>query len=88
MDAKVRLYVDQPLAAGQAVALGAEQAHYLFAVMRLGKGAAVSLFNGRDGEWRAEVAEAGKRGGVLVCDAQTRALLMPPDLWLMFAPHV
>ncbi|MEN9409050.1 MAG: hypothetical protein RL216_1024 [Pseudomonadota bacterium] len=86
MDAKVRLYVDQPLAAGQAVALGAEQAHYLFAVMRLGKGAAVSLFNGRDGEWRAEVAEAGKRGGVLVCDAQTRALLMPPDLWLMFAP--
>ena len=68
------------------MALGADQAHYLFAVMRLGKGDAVSLFNGRDGEWRAEVVEAGKRGGVLVCDARTRDLLMPPDLWLMFAP--
>lgn len=86
MDAKVRLYVDQPLGQGQAVALSADQAHYLFAVMRLGKGAAVSLFNGRDGEWRAEVVEAGKRGGVLVCEARTRDLLMPPDLWLMFAP--
>lgn len=86
MDAKVRLYVEQPLAPGQAVALSGDQAHYLFSVMRLAKGAAVALFNGRDGEWRAEVAEAGKRGGVLVCDVQTKPLLMPPDLWLIFAP--
>lgn len=86
MDAKVRLYVEQPLGQGQAVALSGDQAHYLFSVMRLAKGAAVSLFNGRDGEWRAEVAEAGKRGGVLVCECQTKPLLMPPDLWLIFAP--
>lgn len=68
------------------MALSADQAHYLFAVMRLGKGAVVALFNGRDGEWRAEVMEAGKRGGVLVCDSQTKGLQMPPDLWLLFAP--
>lgn len=86
MDAKVRLYVEQPLGQGQAVALSGDQAHYLFSVMRLAKGAAVALFNGRDGEWRAEVAEAGKRGGVLVCECQTKPLLMPPDLWLIFAP--
>ena len=86
MEAKVRLFVDQPLGQGQAVALSADQAHYLFAVMRLGKGAMVALFNGRDGEWRAEVMEAGKRGGVLVCDSQTKGLQMPPDLWLLFAP--
>ena len=86
MDAKVRLYVEQPLGQGQAVALSGDQAHYLFSVMRLAKGAAVALFNGRDGEWRAEVAEAGKRGGVLVCERQTKPLLMPPDLWLIFAP--
>lgn len=85
-DAKIRLYVEHALGAGQAVPLTADQAHYLFAVMRLGKGAAVLLFNGRDGEWRAEVAEAGKRGGVLVCATQTRALQVPPDLWLLFAP--
>jgi 16S rRNA (uracil1498-N3)-methyltransferase len=46
----------------------------------------VLLFNGRDGEWRAEVAEAGKRGGVLSCHARTRAQAEPPDLWLVFAP--
>lgn len=83
---KVRLFVDQPLGAGQAVALGLDAANYLFNVMRLGKGAFVALFNGRDGEWQAEVAEAGKRQGIAICQAQTAPQVMPPDLWLMFAP--
>ena len=85
-DAKIRLYVEQPLGPGQSVPLSREHAHYLFGVMRQAVGASVMLFNGRDGEWRAEVTEAGKRGGTLVCDAQTRPLQMPPDLWLLFAP--
>ncbi len=85
-EAKIRLYVEHPLGAGQPVPLTADQAHYLFAVMRLGVGAAVLLFNGRDGEWRADVAEAGKRGGVLICADLTKPLQMPPDLWLLFAP--
>jgi 16S rRNA (uracil1498-N3)-methyltransferase len=85
-DAKVRLYVGQPLGPGQPVALSRDQAHYLFAVMRLGPGAGVLVFNGRDGEWRADVTEAGRRGGALVCAVQTRPLQMPPDLWLIFAP--
>lgn len=86
MTAKIRLHVDHPLAAGQSVPLSREHAHYLFGVMRQGVGDAVLLFNGRDGEWRAEVAEAGKRGGALRVEAQTRPLHMPPDLWLLFAP--
>jgi 16S rRNA (uracil1498-N3)-methyltransferase len=85
-DTKIRLFVEQSLGPGQAVALNGDQAHYLFSVMRLGKGASVLVFNGQDGEWRAEVADAGKRGGVLVCTDQTRPLQMPPDLWLLFAP--
>jgi 16S rRNA (uracil1498-N3)-methyltransferase len=86
MDAKVRLYVDHPLAQGQAVPLTADQAHYLFSVMRLGVGAPVALFNGRDGEWRAVVTVAHKRNAILTCDTQTAALRLPPDLWLLFAP--
>jgi 16S rRNA (uracil1498-N3)-methyltransferase len=86
MNAKVRLYVDHPLAQGQAVPLTHAQAHYLFSVMRLGPGAPVALFNGRDGEWRGVVAQAGKRGGILACEAQTAPLRAPPDLWLIFAP--
>ena len=84
--AKIRLYVDQALGTGQAVALNADQANYLFNVMRLAPGAALLLFNGRDGEWRATVAEAGKRSGILICDRQTAPLRLPPDLWLIFAP--
>ena len=85
-DAKIRLYVEHPLGEGQSVVLSREQAHYLFGVMRLSVGAHVLLFNGVDGEWLVEVAEAGKRGGVLACIAARRPLVMPPDVWLLFAP--
>jgi len=86
MSAKIRLYVEQPLGQGQSVPLTREQAHYLFGVMRQSVGAQIALFNGRDGEWLAEVSEAGKRGGVLSCLQQTRPLQLPPDLWFLFAP--
>lgn len=85
-NAKIRLFVDQPVGAGQVIALNEGQANYLFAVMRLGVGASVLVFDGQNGEWRAEVVEAGKRKGVLLCMAQTAPLRMPPDLWLLFAP--
>ncbi len=84
--AKIRLHVEHPLGAGQSVTLSRDQAHYLFGVMRLTVGAAVALFNGQDGEWLAEVAQASKRGGTLRVVEQTRDLQMPPDLWLLFAP--
>ena len=84
--AKLRLFVEQSLAQGQSVSLTREQAHYLFGVMRLGEGAELLLFDGRNGEFSARVADAGKRGGVLSCGAQTRPLQLPPDLWLLFAP--
>ncbi len=54
--------------------------------MRLDVGAFVALFNGTDGEWQAEVAEAGKRKGILVCRTQSRPQSVPPDVWLLFAP--
>lgn len=86
MASKVRLYVDHPLGEGQSVPLNRDQANYLFAVMRLPKGTVLSLINGRDGEWDAEVVEANKRAGILVCLSQTKPLRMPPDVWLLFAP--
>ncbi|AUQ52968.1 16S rRNA (uracil(1498)-N(3))-methyltransferase [Phaeobacter inhibens] len=86
MSAKIRLYVEHPLGAGQSVPLDRDQAHYLFGVMRQTVGAQLLLFNGEDGEWRAEVVEASKRSGVLICQEQTRPLVLPPDLWLLFAP--
>jgi 16S rRNA (uracil1498-N3)-methyltransferase len=83
---KIRLHVEHPLAEGQTVDLTREQAHYLFAVMRLEPGDELALFNGRDGERRARVVEGSKRGGVLTVMEQTAPQLAPPDLWLLFAP--
>ena len=83
---KIRLYLEQPLGEGQTLSLTRAQAHYLFGVMRQGVGGAVAVFNGRAGEWRARITEAGKRGGTLTCEAQTAPQRDPPDVWLMFAP--
>ncbi|MFQ5624182.1 MAG: 16S rRNA (uracil(1498)-N(3))-methyltransferase [Paracoccaceae bacterium] len=86
MRAKVRLYVDVPLGGGQVAGLTRGQAHYLFAVMRLGVGEFIAIFNGRDGEWTAEIAEAGKRAGTVICREAAAPQAAAPDLWLMFAP--
>ncbi len=85
-DAKIRLHVDHPLGDGQAVPLSEGQSHYLTGVMRLSPGAAILVFNGRDGEWRATLTTASRRGAVATCDTRTRPLVLPPDLWLLFAP--
>jgi 16S rRNA (uracil1498-N3)-methyltransferase len=83
---KIRLFVAADLTAGAEVDLDRGQAHYLFAVMRQGPGARIAVFNGRDGEWIAEVAALGKRGGTLVAREPGRPQRVPPDLWLAFAP--
>ncbi len=80
-----RLYVEAPLAAGATVALGAGQAHYLKAVMRRKDGDGLLLFNGRDGEWRATLASAGRDATAEVA-AQTGPQAAAADLWLVFAP--
>ena len=85
-NAKIRLCVEQPLGPGQVIALNEGQANYLFAVMRLGVGDSILVFDSQSGEWRAEVIEAGKRRGLMACREMTAPLQMPPDLWLMFAP--
>ena len=86
MTAGIRLYVDGPLGAGAAVAATADQAHYLGRVMRLGPGDPVLLFNGRDGEWRAEIADLGKRAAQLTILEKTRDQSETPGPWLAFAP--
>ncbi|WP_378941623.1 16S rRNA (uracil(1498)-N(3))-methyltransferase [Paracoccus sp. R86501] len=84
--AKIRLYIDHPLAAGQPVPLEAGQAHYLSGVMRQKAGDRIKVFNGRDGEWLAELDQVGKRGGSVMPVEQSGDQQNPPDLWLCFAP--
>jgi 16S rRNA (uracil1498-N3)-methyltransferase len=81
----IRLFVDQPLAEGARVEPAPDQARYLTQVMRLKLGEALLLFNGRDGEWRATLAEAGKKSCVLALEARTREQAATPDLELVVA---
>jgi 16S rRNA (uracil1498-N3)-methyltransferase len=81
-----RLYVDQPLGAGQTVLLEGKPAHYLATVMRLGEGAELLLFDGHSGEWRAVIAGAAKKRLVLRAEEQVRAAETLPPLTLAFAP--
>ena len=83
---KVRVFVDQPLGQAQTVAVSQDQAHYLFGVMRLSTGDVITVFNGETGAWDAEIIDAGKRRGLLLCQKQTAPQRNPPDLWLLFAP--
>ncbi|HWA91989.1 MAG TPA: 16S rRNA (uracil(1498)-N(3))-methyltransferase [Rhizomicrobium sp.] len=82
----VRLFVDAALGESARVALHEGQAHYLLHVMRAKPGDRVRLFNGRDGEWLARVAETRKRACVLECMARVGEQRAVPDLWLVFAP--
>jgi len=81
-----RLFVDAPLEAGAALTLSPAQSHYLLTVMRRGRGDSVSLFNGRDGEWRAAITDAKKRACGLLVQERMRIQTALADLWLLFAP--
>jgi 16S rRNA (uracil1498-N3)-methyltransferase len=81
-----RLFIDQPLVAGRPIELERAQAHYLTNVMRMKAGDPVLLFNGRDGEWLAHIAEAGRKSCTLEPAEQTRPQPRACDLDYLFAP--
>jgi|SRR5579875_3921069 len=83
---KTRLFIDTPLAAGAAIELSQEQAHYLKNVMRLGAGDPIALFNGRDGEFAARLENFARRAASVIVERQSRAQMAEADLWLVFAP--
>ena len=81
-----RLFVEAPLASGVRFDVTPEQANYLLNVLRLGEGDEILLFNGRDGEWRALIADVRKRRCALTCTERTRAQAAGPDVIYVFAP--
>jgi len=80
-----RLYVDAPLFEGQTVALERDQGNYLGNVLRLAAGDTILVFNGRDGEWRAQIA-GHKRLDSLTIARPTRPQDRLCDLTYVFAP--
>jgi 16S rRNA (uracil1498-N3)-methyltransferase len=81
-----RLFLDHPLAAGVEAPLAKDQANYLLNVLRMRSGGGVLVFNGRDGEWQAEVASADRKRATLTIRDQTRTQPAPSPITLAFAP--
>lgn len=81
-----RLYIADDLAAGLSVGLTDQQAHYLTHVLRLRPGAKLLVFNGRQGEWEAEILDIGKRRVILTIARQVRPQEQGPDVDYLFAP--
>ena len=81
----IRLHVTSDLSPGAAVAPTLDQSRYLTQVMRLKAGDDLLVFNGRDGEWRASVAEVLKKGVILRAEEQVRPQTHGPDLELIVA---
>jgi 16S rRNA (uracil1498-N3)-methyltransferase len=80
-----RLFVDALLGAERTVELERDQSNYLGNVLRLSAGDTILVFNGRDGEWQAQVA-GRKRLDQLSIVAQTRPQDRLADLTYAFAP--
>ena len=71
---------------GAEVKLNPQQTNYLVNVLRLGASAPVLLFNGRDGEFSANLNMGSRKSASVVVGAQTRPQEAAPDLDYLFAP--
>jgi len=82
----IRLFTEHDLDLGLSFALSEAQAHYAIHVMRLRAGDALRIFNGRHGEWSAQLEVVTKKSCQLRLTAQSRPQPVEPDVWLAFAP--
>ena len=81
-----RIWVNSGLVAGESIAAGTSQSHYLRHVLRIGDGGLVAVFNGTDGEWLAQVWFVSRK----LCKLDPVQLVRPQvsenGPWLLFAP--
>jgi len=83
---RTRLYVESSLQEGIHLELEANHAHYLGQVLRLKAGDKISLFNGKDGSYLAEIRDIHKKYVQLVLHHQLNPQRNSPDVWLLSAP--
>ena len=81
-----RLFVPDDLGPDIEFDAGQQQSHYLMHVLRLGEGAEILVFNGRDGEWSAVIAAKTKKAVRLKLLTMQRPQPPLPDLVYCFAP--
>lgn len=81
-----RIYVRENLQSAAGLTLDHRASHYLAHVLRVKVGDTIALFNGRDGEWLADVTHIGKKEVAVQVGEQSAPPTPCADLWLAFAP--
>ncbi len=84
--ATTRLFVANSIEADAEIALAPAQGHYLMHVLRLEEGAGVLVFDGRNGEWRAEIVKARKGSCCIRIKQRVREQTAAQDIHYAFAP--
>jgi 16S rRNA (uracil1498-N3)-methyltransferase len=81
-----RLFIEEDLYINVHIQLIDDDMHYVKNVMRKNVGDFLKLFNGRHGEWLAEIVSASKKEIFLSLTEQIREQKEESDIWLIFAP--
>ena len=84
--AEQRLFVANDLCASRETQLNPAQAHYLLHVLRLSEGSRLLVFDGKNGEWRAEIAHAKKAACTIRLVEKVREQTAAQDIHYAFAP--
>lgn len=82
----IRLYVEDSFKENQVFSLPKDQSHYIQNVMRLGLGDELLVFNGFQGEWKAQITANLKKSTGLIVLSQIRPQPVERNLWLLFSP--
>lgn len=83
---RTRLYINEAFQVGSAHHVEGNQGHYLVNVLRVRVGDYITLFNGDQGEWHAEIIKVKKGKALLSVLEKQSNQICEPDLWYLFAP--
>lgn len=81
-----RIFTDNALIIDAEIEIDRDQTHYLVNVLRKGEGDEVVIFNGKDGEFCAQIGKIGKKSALLKCLSKTREQNQLPEVTLLFSP--
>jgi 16S rRNA (uracil1498-N3)-methyltransferase len=84
--AKTRLFIDDELKVAAVLLIDQNQGHHLVNVLRLKLTDYITIFNGRSGEWLAEITKVGKGKAMVTVREQIAEQTSGSDLWYIFAP--
>lgn len=84
MKIRTRLYIETELEIGGVINIIAPQLHFLKNVMRIKEGEYISLFNGKDGEFIAEIVEVKNKFILAKCVEQSREQTSTSNIKLYF----